>query len=132
MLAPSLVPLVEGKINLQGSSAAMVVGTVSPASVTWKEYLDGSSAPMVACTVSRASVSREDKPQSFVCCHGCLHRITCVCRKKGNLDGSSAPMVGCTASPAPVSREDKPHSDPPAPVITSTACRDCSVEEGEV
>lgn len=78
-----LVPLVEGKMNLLGSSAAIVVRTVSPASVAWKESLDGSSAPMVACTVSRASVSRKDKPQRFVCCHGCLQCITCLCRKKG-------------------------------------------------
>jgi hypothetical protein len=61
---------------------------------------------MVVCTVSPAFVSRKE-----------------------NLDGSSTSMVACTVSPAAVSREDKTHSDPPAPKIASTACRDCSLED---
>ena len=83
LLARWLVALFQGKINLKGSSAAMVVCTVSPVFVSRKE----------------------------------------------NLDGSSTPMVACTVSPAAVSREDKTHSDPPAPKIASTACRDCSLED---
>ena len=85
LLARCLVPLFRGKINLKVQSAAMVVCTVSPASGTRKENLDGSSAPMVACKVSRATVSRKDKSAKFVCCHGCLYCVICLCRKKGEL-----------------------------------------------
>jgi hypothetical protein len=86
-------------MNVQGSSAAMVVCTVSPASVSRKN-LNGSTAPMVACTVSRASGAREDKGSSaamvvclcfeeelqlFFCSCGCLLCLVLVLQGKINL-----------------------------------------------